>query len=54
MTISVNRRGHVELKGNLEKKITLMKLEEIVWQKKAMAKDFCNEKNGSKFVCDEK
>ena len=38
----MNRLGHVQLKGNLEKKIALMKLEEIVQQEDAMAKEFCN------------
>ena len=41
--ITVNWLGHVQLKGNLEKKIALKKLEEIVHQDKAMAKEFCDE-----------
>ena len=40
----MNRLGHVQLKGNLEKKIALKKLKEIVQQDKAMAKKFCDEK----------
>ena len=41
---SVNRLSHLQLKGNLEKKIELKKLEEIVQQDKAMAKEFCDKK----------
>ena len=41
----VNRLGHVQLKGNLEKKIAIMNLEEIVQNEDAMAKEFCEEQN---------
>ena len=40
LTVSVNRLGHVQIKGNLEMKIALMKLEEIVQQEDATAKEF--------------
>ena len=37
LIFSVNGLNHVQLKGNLEKKIVLMKLEEIVQQEDAIA-----------------
>ena len=41
LIVSVNRFSHVQLKaGNLEKKIALKKLEEIVKQGEARAKEF--------------
>ena len=43
LIISVNRLGHVQMKGNLEKKIALLKLEEIVQQEDAMNKEWLPE-----------
>ena len=43
MIITVNRLGHVQLKGNLEKKMVLMKLEDIVQQEDAMNKELYHE-----------
>ena len=43
MIISVNILGHVQLKGNLEKKMALMKLEDIIHQEDAMTKEFSGE-----------
>ena len=40
LTITVNRLGLIQIKGNPEKKIPLMKLEEIIQQEDAMAKEF--------------
>ena len=48
--VSVNRLGHEQLKGNLEKKMALMKLEDIVQQEDAMATEFCDDKIISKNV----
>ena len=56
LIVSVNRLGHVQLKGNLEKKIALMKLEDIFQQeepigikfkdhKKIIKKGFLSDKN---------
>ena len=42
--LSVNRLSLVQLKGNLEKKMALMKLEDIVQHEEAMAKEFCDDK----------
>ena len=42
LTLSVNRFAHVQLKGNLKKK---MKLKDIFRHEDAMAKEFCDEKN---------
>ena len=39
LTISVNRLGLLQIKGNLEKKIPLTKLEEIIQQEDAVAKE---------------
>ena len=44
MTVSVNRLGHLQLESNLEKKMALMNLEDIVQQENAMAKEFCDDK----------
>ena len=43
LIFSVNRLGHVQLKGNQEKKIALMNLEDIFQNEDAMAKEFCDE-----------
>ena len=43
MIITVNRLGYVQLKGNREKKMALMKLEDIVQQDDAMNKEFYDE-----------
>ena len=40
MIVSVNILGHVQLKGNLEKKMALIKLEDIVHQEDAKTKEF--------------
>ena len=40
VTVSVNRHGHVQLKGNLEKKIALMKLKDIVQLEDTIGKKF--------------
>ena len=40
MIVSVSKLCHVQLKGNLEKKIALMKLEDIVQQEDGMANAF--------------
>ena len=58
MIITVNRLGPVQLKGNLEKKIVLMQLEDIVQQEDAMKKELYHkvklnlygETNGFKIV----
>jgi hypothetical protein len=42
----VNRLGHLQLKENLEKKMALMKLEDIFQHEHAMAKKLCNKKHG--------
>ena len=42
LIFSVNRLGNVQLKGNQEKKIALMNLEDIVQNEDAMAKEFCD------------
>ena len=39
LIVSVNRLGHVQLNENLEKKIALMELEDMVQQENAMAKE---------------
>ena len=41
--ISVNRLGQVQLKGNLDKKVALAKLEEIVQQEDARAREWLPE-----------
>ena len=48
LIILVNRLGHVQLNGKLEKKMALMKLEDIVQQEDAMATEFCDDKIISK------
>ena len=40
MIVSVSKLGHVQLKGKLEKKIALMKLEDIIQQEDSMANVF--------------
>ena len=44
MIVSVNRHGHVQLKGNLENKIALIKLEDIVQQEEPNGKEFWDHK----------
>ena len=41
----MNRLSHKQLKGNLEKKMALMNLEDIVQNEDAMTKKFCDEPN---------
>ena len=43
MIITVNRLSHLQLKGNLEKKMALRKLEDIVQQEDVMNKEFYDE-----------
>ena len=44
LIVSVNIDGHVQLKGTLEKKIALMKLEDIVQQEEPIGKEFWDHK----------
>ena len=44
LVVSVNRHSHVQLRGNLEKKIALMKLEDIVQQEEPIGKEFWDHK----------
>ena len=43
MIITVNSLGHVQLKGNLEKKMAMMKLEDIFQLEDAIKKEFYDE-----------